>query len=160
MYLSPVFFVGVHYILDSAEQLIQRYQFKIQILVGGKVSWGESYSAYCGKKMELLKSKYPFCFWANPSDFFHEGPMVNLGADVALMPSRFEPGGIVQHEFFIAGTPVLGSFYKVCMSLHFHFLLCFHVSMVACFYIRTSLHFYILCLNGLIVQVLCLHFYV
>lgn len=23
------------------------------------------------------------------------------------MPSRFEPGGIVQHEFFVAGTPVL-----------------------------------------------------
>jgi starch synthase len=23
------------------------------------------------------------------------------------MPSVFEPGGIVQHEFFIAGTPVI-----------------------------------------------------
>lgn len=23
------------------------------------------------------------------------------------MPSRFEPGGIVQHEFFIAGTPAV-----------------------------------------------------
>ena len=23
------------------------------------------------------------------------------------MPSLFEPGGIVQHEFFIAGTPVI-----------------------------------------------------
>lgn len=23
------------------------------------------------------------------------------------MPSRFEPGGIVQHEFFVAQTPVI-----------------------------------------------------
>jgi starch synthase len=23
------------------------------------------------------------------------------------MPSRFEPGGIVQHEFFVGGTPVI-----------------------------------------------------
>ena len=23
------------------------------------------------------------------------------------MPSKFEPGGIVQHEFFIASTPVI-----------------------------------------------------
>ncbi len=33
--------------------------------------------------------------------------MVNLGADFGLMPSAFEPGGIVQQEFFIAGTPVV-----------------------------------------------------
>jgi len=25
------------------------------------------------------------------------------------MPSRFEPGGLVQHEFFCAGTPVIGN---------------------------------------------------
>jgi hypothetical protein len=33
--------------------------------------------------------------------------MVNLGADFCMMPSMFEPGGIVQQEFFVAGTPVL-----------------------------------------------------
>ena len=32
---------------------------------------------------------------------------MNLGADFGLMPSMFEPGGIVQHEFFVAGTPVV-----------------------------------------------------
>lgn len=32
---------------------------------------------------------------------------MNQGADFALMPSLFEPGGIVQHEFFVAGTPVV-----------------------------------------------------
>lgn len=108
MIIVFVFFVGVHHILDAAEQLIQRYQCKIQILIGGKVSWNDPYSAYCGHKMDFLRHKYPFSVWANPNDFFCDGPLVNLGADVALMPSKFEPGGIVQHEFFIAGTPVLG----------------------------------------------------
>jgi glycogen synthase len=32
---------------------------------------------------------------------------INLGADFGLMPSLFEPGGVVQHEFFVAGTPVI-----------------------------------------------------
>ena len=32
---------------------------------------------------------------------------MNLGADFCLMPSMFEPGGIVQQEFFVAGTPVI-----------------------------------------------------
>lgn len=32
---------------------------------------------------------------------------MNLGCDFGLMPSCFEPGGIVQHEFFVAGTPVI-----------------------------------------------------
>ncbi|CDJ67992.1 glycogen synthase, putative, partial [Eimeria necatrix] len=36
-----------------------------------------------------------------------EGAHVNYGADFGLMPSAFEPGGIVQHEFFISGTPVI-----------------------------------------------------
>lgn len=98
---------GVHLIVEAAEQLIHRYQCRIQILVGGKVSWSDPYSAYCGSKMEHLRRKYPFSFWADPNEFFSDGPLVNLGADVGLMPSKFEPGGIVQHEFFIAGTPVL-----------------------------------------------------
>jgi hypothetical protein len=45
--------------------------------------------------------------WAAPNDFFTDGPVVNLGADFGLMPSKFEPGGIVQHEFFVGGTPVV-----------------------------------------------------
>jgi starch synthase len=55
--------------------------------------------------------------------FFTDGSLVNLGSDFALMPSLFEPGGasvpsivclphvrlsgIVQHEFFVGGTPVI-----------------------------------------------------
>lgn len=100
--------VGVHHLVDAAEQLIQRYEGKIQLLVGGRVVWNDPYSAYCGHKLEHLKQKYPSCIWANPNEFFTDGVLVNLGADVGVMPSKFEPGGIVQHEFFIAGTPVLG----------------------------------------------------
>jgi len=36
-----------------------------------------------------------------------DGTLINSGADFGLMPSLFEPGGIVQHEFFVAGTPVI-----------------------------------------------------
>ncbi len=36
-----------------------------------------------------------------------DGPLINCGADFGLMPSKFEPGGIVQHEFFVASTPVI-----------------------------------------------------
>jgi len=42
-----------------------------------------------------LKNKFPSCFWAAPDEFFTDGSLVNRGADFALMPSAFEPGGIV-----------------------------------------------------------------
>lgn len=54
-----------------------------------------------------LRNKYPHCFWAAPEEFFTDGSLVNRGADFGLMPSAFEPGGIVQHEFFVGGTPVV-----------------------------------------------------
>lgn len=57
--------------------------------------------------MKHLAYKYPSCFWSNPDAFFTDGPLANIGSDFALMPSLFEPGGIVQHEFFCGGTPVI-----------------------------------------------------
>ena len=36
-----------------------------------------------------------------------DGTLINSGSDFGLMPSLFEPGGIVQHEFFVASTPVI-----------------------------------------------------
>jgi len=51
--------------------------------------------------------KFPDNFWADPNAFFSDGALVNLGADFGLMPSLFEPGGVVQHEFFAGGTPVI-----------------------------------------------------
>eukprot|EP00923_Selenidium_pygospionis_P040362 GHVN01069757.1.p1 GENE.GHVN01069757.1~~GHVN01069757.1.p1 ORF type:complete len:1141 (+),score=138.42 GHVN01069757.1:362-3424(+) len=98
---------GVHLILDSVDNLVHRFDRKIQILVGGKANYRDPYSARCAQQMRELRNRHPQCFWAEPDEFFVDGPLVNLGADFGLMPSAFEPGGIVQHEFFIGGTPVL-----------------------------------------------------
>lgn len=65
------------------------------------------YGQDCAKKINYLKNKYPYNFWGDPELFFKDGPTVNLGCDFGLMPSKFEPGGIVQHEFFVAETPVI-----------------------------------------------------
>lgn len=76
-------------------------------MVGGAANWKDAYSAGCAHKMLHLKNKYPSCFWAAPNEFFTDGSLVNRGADYGLMPSVFEPGGIVQHEFFVGATPVI-----------------------------------------------------
>jgi len=86
---------GVHLILDCAEGIIERCGQKVQILVGGPANMGEPYSASCAHKMWHLKSKYPQCFYAAPEEFFTDGSLINRGSDFGLMPSAFEPGGIV-----------------------------------------------------------------
>ena len=98
---------GVHLILDSVEHLISRSNGKINILVGGAANMRDPYSAGCAHKMWYLRNKYPYNFWADPNQFFTDGSLVNRGSDFGLMPSSFEPGGIVQHEFFVGGTPVI-----------------------------------------------------
>ncbi len=67
----------------------------------------DPYAANCANRMYFLKNKYPNQFWAAPEEFFTDGALVNRGTDFGLMPSLFEPGGIVQHEFFVGGTPVI-----------------------------------------------------
>ena len=98
---------GVDLILDVAEDLINKTDQKINILVGGMGYPEDPYYQECLKKINYLKEKYPHSFWASPDEFFVDGPAVNLGSDFGLMPSLFEPGGLVQHEFFVAGTPVI-----------------------------------------------------
>ena len=98
---------GVHLIIDAAEQLIPRSGMKVQFLVGGPATLTEKYSADCAVRMRMLRNRYPNNFFADPDNFFYDGPLVNLGSDFGLMPSLFEPGGIVQHEFFVASTPVI-----------------------------------------------------
>jgi len=85
----------VHLILDAAESLIQRSNYKVNILVGGAANMKEPYSAQCANKMWHLRNKYGSCFWADPNQFFTDGSLVNRGTDFGLMPSVFEPGGIV-----------------------------------------------------------------
>ena len=41
--------------------------------------------------MNELRSKFPNSFWANPEQWFSDGPNINLGSDFGLMPSKFEP---------------------------------------------------------------------
>ncbi len=82
-------------ILDVAEEIIKKYNYRVQFLVGGPANRGEPYSADCANRMMRLKSNYPNCFWSEPDKFFYDGPVVNRGADFGLMPSMFEPGGIV-----------------------------------------------------------------
>jgi len=98
---------GVHLILDMAEGIIEKYQHKIQFLVGGPANMSEPYANQCAQKMWHLKNKHPRSFWAAPDEFFTDGALVNRGTDFGLMPSAFEPGGIVQHEFFVGATPVV-----------------------------------------------------
>jgi starch synthase len=54
-----------------------------------------------------LKQRYPHVFWADPSQFFGDGLLVCHAADYLLVPSLFEPSGIVQQEAFASGTPVV-----------------------------------------------------
>ena len=77
------------------------------IIVLRMANMKDPYCIECVKLINDLLEKYPNNFWASPNEFFTDGTLINYGSDFGLMPSIFEPGGIVQHEFFIAGTPVL-----------------------------------------------------
>ncbi len=55
----------------------------------------DPYAASCANRMIFLKNKYPNQFWAAPDEFFTDGALINRGTDFGLMPSLFEPGGIV-----------------------------------------------------------------
>ena len=98
---------GILLILEAAEEMIKFTNGKINILVGGMGDKTDPYVEECIKKIDALKEKFPYAFWAKPDEYFEDCIKVNKGSDFALMPSLFEPGGIVQHEFFIAGTPVI-----------------------------------------------------
>lgn len=51
-------------------------------------------------------------------EVFTDCPVRNLRADLDLLPSLFDPGGIVQQTYFEAGTPIVA--YK-CLLLIFFF---------------------------------------
>jgi starch synthase len=98
---------GVHLILNAVEQLLHEHHGRVQFIIGGMASESDTYGCACAAKMRQLAAAHPGSFWADPTYFFTDGPLLNLGGDAGMMPSLFEPGGIVQQEHFVAGTPVL-----------------------------------------------------
>ena len=98
---------GALLVLDSVEEMVKATNGKINILVGGITDESDPQLDGYYKRICYLKGKYPYSFWAEPNKCFEDGIKVNKGSDFGLMPSLYEPGGIVQHEFFIAGTPVI-----------------------------------------------------
>ena len=59
--------------------------------------------------MRALRHAHPRHFWAAPWRYFTDGALVCAGADYGLMPSAYEPCGLVREEFFAAGTPLVCS---------------------------------------------------
>merc|ERR1712137_181216 len=98
---------GVHLILNAVRELIDTHSGHIQIIVGGMANYKDPYAAQCAWTMQGLRNTYPDNFWADPNEFFTDGPLLNMGSDFALMPSLFEPSGVVQQEYFLGGTPVI-----------------------------------------------------
>ena len=97
---------GVMLIFELVEKIIRLTNFKAFFVIGGMID-GSVYSKACSDSMSGLSEKFPNNFWGNPNVFFKKGVQLNRAADFFLMPSMFEPGGIVQHEALIAGTPVI-----------------------------------------------------
>lgn len=99
---------GVHLIADTFEKLEQEFHGKIQVIVGGKAEADDrTYGAPVSAKLWDLKNRYPRSFWAEPTSFFSDGLACCHGADFFLVPSQFEPSGIVQQESFASGTPCI-----------------------------------------------------
>lgn len=97
---------GIHLILESVDYILQITNNNAYFIIGGMVD-GSEYSKHCANMMSDLVYRHHGNFWADPNAFFTEGVNLTKGADLFLMPSLFEPGGIVQHEALIAGTPVI-----------------------------------------------------
>lgn len=99
---------GVYFLLEVIEEVLREHKsFDMQFLVGGKIAAGDPYGEMCKAKMQYLKHQYPLLFWADAHFFFNKGMQLNRGADFGIVPSRFEPGGLVQLEFLVADTPVI-----------------------------------------------------
>lgn len=90
-----------------AHELIAETRGRIQFLIGGFASSNDPYAAHCAHLLWSLRSQHPRSLWAEPNKFFLDGAAVNIGCDFAVMPSVFEPSGIVQQEAFVAGCPVV-----------------------------------------------------
>ena len=100
---------GVHLLLDCVAPLLQRARGGVQLCVCGLADPSDPYARRCAAQMAALRAAYPAHFWADPARYFEESALASLAADFGLMPSIFEPSGLVREEFFAAGTPLVCS---------------------------------------------------
>jgi starch synthase len=99
---------GVFLIIDSFEELNRRFEGRMQFIVGGQAAPDDrNYGLPCTQKMWDLRQRFPKSFWADPSQFFSDGLLCCHGADYMMIPSLFEPSGIVQQEAFASGCPCI-----------------------------------------------------
>eukprot|EP00727_Mastigamoeba_balamuthi_P005271 m51a1_g14742 putative starch synthase (1382) ;mRNA; f:283567-288475 len=98
---------GVELLCWVARELINECHGRVQFVIGGFAPQGDAYAQRCAALLRGLANDFPRSFWADPGRFFLDGALLNLGCDFGLMPSLFEPSGVVQQEFFLAGTPVV-----------------------------------------------------
>ena len=94
---------GVHLLLDCVPSLLQSCAGRVQLLVCGLADPSDAYAQRCAAQMRQLRHAYPSQFWAAPHQYFDQGPLASVGADFGLMPSLYEPSGLVREEFFAAG---------------------------------------------------------
>lgn len=100
---------GVHLLLDCFPALFQACRGHVQLLVCGLADPSDAYARRCAEQMAQLRASYPNQFWAAPHVYFDQGPLASVGADFGVMPSLYEPSGLVREEFFAAGTPLVCS---------------------------------------------------
>ena len=99
---------GVMLILDSFEEIINKINGNINLLIIGNSNQDDYYYQNCVNKMSKFKGKYPYKFNGSINNKKNEDiQKIMVGSDFGLIPSKFEPNGIFQHEYFICGTPVL-----------------------------------------------------
>ena len=98
---------GVDVICSVVEEFLNATNFKTAFIIGGPATVGDPHGDKVISACDYLIHKFPKNFYAAPREFFYDVPVLSLGSSYCLMPSRFEPGGIVQHEFFIASTPAV-----------------------------------------------------
>ena len=81
----------------------------LQFIIAGKGHLEDPYVHECQKLLDTIKQQFPTNVWWDFDLFFTEGALLNVGSDFGLVPSQFEPGGLVQSEFLVMDTPVICS---------------------------------------------------
>ena len=100
---------GVHLLLEVLPALLSAEGTDLQVLVCGRALPDDSYAVRCAAAMAQLRAAHPTQFWAQPDAFFEPSTLATLGADFGVMPSLYEPSGLVREEFYAAGTPLVCS---------------------------------------------------